>query len=286
MKCGARFLMLLVALTACSPSTQTAAERAAAAARADSSAAGYDVGPLTTSAASGAPIEDSALKTVGSIVTAAPAGEPGSGNSTSAPVPQISRPDTASQAGGTSSGVSSGQGAGTSGVSGRSGSATGSDTGRDPASVTGHPALDPALEPNYVAYDTTRKTVIFQLAAGDEIREQVSFNGARRGGRTFTVPLGWRVTIAFANRDPDLPHSATIVDVAGPVPEELPAPIFPSANTVRLAEGLLEGDADEILFTADRVGRYLIACGVLGHAQRGQWITLDVSTTATKPTYR
>jgi hypothetical protein len=62
--------------------------------------------------------------------------------------------------------------------------------------------------------------------------------------------------------------------------------VFPRAQTVRTGEGLLEGDADEILLTADRVGRYLIACGVLGHAQRGQWITLNVSTTATKPTYR
>ena len=128
--------------------------------------------------------------------------------------------------------------------------------------------------------------MVFQLAAGDEIRELVSFNGAREGGRTLTVPHGWRVTIAFANRDPQLPHSATIVDVTGPVPEELPEPVFVRAQTVRVAEGLLEGDADEITFAADRVGRYLIACGVLGHAQRGQWITLSVSTTAVRPTYR
>jgi len=102
----------------------------------------------------------------------------------------------------------------------------------------------------------------------------------------FTVPLGWRVTIVFANRDPQLPHSATIVAVTGAIPEQLSEPIFPHAQTMRVEEGLLEGDVDEILFTADRVGRYLLACGVLGHAQRGQWLALDVSTTALVPRYR
>ena len=283
MKYGARPLILLAALIACRPSTQTPAERAAAAARADSSAAGYEVGPLSNSAARPQSIRDSVASTVAS------SGKTSGSEKSTTNAPHAPQPDTVKQAGstsGTGTVAVNGQGSRGSGGSTGSGSPTGTSMGRDSGVIAGTPPLDPALEPNYIAYDTARKTVTFQLAAGDEIREQVSFNGVQRGGRTFTVPLGWRVTIAFANRDPELPHSATIVDVSGSVPEELPAPIFPRANTVRTSEGLLEGDADEILFTADRVGRYLIACGVLGHAQRGQWITLDVSTTATTPTYR
>lgn len=282
MKYGARPLILLMVVSACSPDTQTAAERAAAAARADSSAAGYEVGPAKSVTTASLPLPpDSAPK----ASVAGPGHGPGGQGVTGSPQPllvdTVKTPVTGPGGGNAATG-----GGSRSGASGGRGSVPASGRGGRQDSGTTIPALDPALEPNYIAYDTALKTVTFQLAAGDEIREQVSFNASQRGGRILTVPLGWRVTIAFVNRDPDLPHSATVVDVSGPIPEEMPEPIFPRAQTVRMTEGLLEGDADEVLFTADRVGRYMIACGVLGHAQRGQWLTLEVSTTAPRPTYR
>lgn len=146
--------------------------------------------------------------------------------------------------------------------------------------------MDPALEATFLTFDEVKKSATFQLAAGNELGSQVSFNGVRRGGRILTVPVGWRIGIEFTNRDAELPHSATIVAGFEPIPEQLPPPAFPQAQTVRVDEGLLEGDSDELIFVADRAGRYLIACGVLGHAQRGQWIVLEVSPTATVPTYR
>ena len=280
MKYGARPLVLLAVVTACSTGSQTAAERAAEAARADSSAAGYDVGlpgnalvsrrADSTANAHVSPAGPLTGATQGRGIVALP-----TPHDTAKPIMRV--PDTSAStrtAGQGRTGASTGSGA------------TNDNRGRRDSSGATLPPLDPAREPDFLTYDTTRKTVLFQLAAGDEIQDQVSFNGVQRGGRTLTVPHGWRVTIAFANRDPQLPHSATIVDVAGPVPELLPEPIFTRAHTVRTEEGLLEGDADELTFIADRVGRYLIACGVLGHAQRGQWLTLGVSTDATKPTYR
>jgi hypothetical protein len=146
--------------------------------------------------------------------------------------------------------------------------------------------MDPAVEATFLTFDSTKKTLVFQLAAGNELEDQVSFNGVRRGARSLVVPVGWRVLIEFTNRDAKLPHSAAIVAGFEPLPEELPPAAFPQAQTMRVEEGLLEGDSDEISFVADRAGRYLIACGVLGHAQRGQWIVLDVSPTATVPRYR
>jgi FtsP/CotA-like multicopper oxidase with cupredoxin domain len=138
----------------------------------------------------------------------------------------------------------------------------------------------------FLAFDSVKKTATFQLAAGNELDNQISLNGAQRGQRTLTVPVGWRVGIEFTNRDAELPHSATIVAGFESIPEQLPPPAFPNAHTDKVDEGLLEGDSDVISFVADRAGRYLIACGVLGHAQRGQWIVLQVSPTATVPTYR
>jgi hypothetical protein len=148
------------------------------------------------------------------------------------------------------------------------------------------PPLDPEVAATFLVVDTAKKVATFQLAAGNELTNQVSFNGARRGGRILIVPVGWRLVIEFANRDTELPHSATVVAAVEPIPEQVPPPAFPHAQTVKIDEGLLEGDSDEIGFVVDRAGRYLIACGVLGHAQRGQWLVLEVSTTATVPTYR
>ena len=281
MKHGARPFILLAVFAACDSGSQTAAERAADEARADSSAAGYEVGARVAAAATSQGPDSGSKSGV-----EGPRSGTGSGISQGDGHAATRSPgDTTTHRPANITVVASGVGRGTSGASpvGVPGGPRG--TVRDSSARVSAP-LDPAVERDFLVYDTTRKTLVFQLAAGDELQEQVSFNGALRGGRTLTVPHGWRVTIAFANRDPQLPHSATVVDVAEPVPEVLPDPVFARAQTIRMEEGLLEGDADEIMFAADRVGRYLIACGVLGHAQRGQWLTLDVSTTATKPSYR
>jgi hypothetical protein len=137
-----------------------------------------------------------------------------------------------------------------------------------------------------LAFDSVRKTVNFRLSAEQDTSGRVLFNGAYRGARTLSVPQGWRVTIAFTNRDGDLPHSASIIDAAPPIPEQLPGPAFPNAETVKVAEGLLESDSDDITFTADRAGQFLIVCGVVGHAQHGQWIVLDVVPALSSPGYR
>ena len=277
----ARSLTLLVMLGACTPDMRSDAERSADAARADSSAAGYDVGPAapdrhlaSASSGSGAPRVDSAahrLPAPGSRTA-------GDGGAAASPAADTNAA-TSRAAGPATSGAATGPGA-------QQGPPIGPTRSSPDSAASVLPPLSAAAEATFLAFDTTRRTATFQLAAGDEVPEQVSFNGSRRGRRTLTVPLGWRLTIAFANRDPDLPHSATIVEVTAAVPEQLPAAAFDNGQTVRLTDGLLEGDSDEISFVADRAGRYLIACGVLGHAQRGQWIAFEISPTATVPRYR
>ena len=266
----ARSSMLFVALVACTPNSQTAAERRAAAARADSSAAGYDVavieprGPAvdTTQAMRTPNATDSARPSGPGAVPPPPAGGV-------VPVAVVTPPRTTTQQ-----------------PARRPPVATDTGTRSRDTVKRGLPPLDPALEAMFLTFDEGKKTATFQLAAGNELLDQVSFNGVTRGERVLTVPVGWRVGIEFSNRDTYLPHSALVTEMIDPVPEQLPLAAFPGAQSVKADAGLLEGDSDEIVFVADRPGRYLIACGVLSHAQRGQWLLLEISATATVPTYR
>ena len=261
----ATILITALAVAACTPDARTLAERRAADARADSSAAGYDVAMTPPSRPAGdsgrtpgAGVVDSAKRDsttpAATPVTVAPQTTP---RPSTPPVrsPVIAVVDTGVQ---------------------RAGTPTASRL----------PPLDPAVEATFLRFDETTKTATFQLTSGNELEDQVSFNGVRRGGRVLTIPLGWRLAIEFTNRDADLPHSATVVPGIEPVPEQIPASAFPQARSVKVDEGLLEGDSDEVSFVADREGRYFIACGVLGHAQRGQWLVLEISATAARPTYR
>jgi hypothetical protein len=146
--------------------------------------------------------------------------------------------------------------------------------------------LTPERERNFLSSDTVARVATFQLVAGDELPGRVSFNGVARGARVLTIPLGWQTRIVFINRDPELPHSVVVIAAADPLPEELGGPAFPQARTAKVEDGLLEGDSDEMAFTPDRTGRFFLACGVMGHAQRGQWLSLVVSDSVTRPSYR
>ena len=267
-----RATILVAALVACSPDARTAAERRAAAARADSSAAGYDVGTSQPGSATdsgrasptgaGHPARpDSLPVTPRGPVAAAPPGQ-GATPSPRATVPPPANPPTRPRV------------------------AAVTDSSQRTGAPNRLPPLDPAVEATFLKFDEAKKTAVFQLASGSELEALVSFNGARRGERVLTIPLGWRLGIEFINRDADLPHSATVVPGVDPIPEQIPPAAFPQAHSVKVEEGLLEGDSDEISFLADRAGRYFIACGVLGHAQRGQWLVLEISPTATRPSYR
>jgi sulfocyanin SoxE-like protein len=139
----------------------------------------------------------------------------------------------------------------------------------------------------FLAYDAGARTAILQIIGGyNGLNGALNFNGGAKGSQTITVPLGWKVQASFVNRDGDLPHSATVVREASPIPLEAPPPAFPRAFTVKLEEGLQEGGTDDLSFVANKEGRFLIFCGVPGHGQGGMWIYLLVSPSALAPTYQ
>jgi len=140
------------------------------------------------------------------------------------------------------------------------------------------------IDPTWLTFDTTAKTIRFQLIAGlTGLNGALNFNGFRDGDLTLVVPVGWKADIAFRNHDGMLSHSAEVIAPQTPVPAQPVDPAIARAVTVKLASGLPPGGTDIMRFTAQPEGEYLIFCGVPGHGLGGMWIRLRVSATATTP---
>src|SRR6266576_785084 len=148
----------------------------------------------------------------------------------------------------------------------------------------GPAAPAPAVDPLWLQVDSVTKTVTFQLVAGlTGLNGALNFNGFRDGGLTLTVPLGWTVVMHFRNHDGMLPHSAEVIADAHPLPTGPVAPAFARAFTLRLEQGLISEQTDDLRFIADRGGSYLIFCGVPGHGAAGMWVRLEVSGSVHRP---
>ena len=148
----------------------------------------------------------------------------------------------------------------------------------------GTAAPAPAVDPSWLQVDSTTKAVTFELVAGlTGLNGALNFNGFRDGGLTLQVPLGWTVVIQFRNHDGLLPHSAEVIVETHPLPTGPVAAAFPRAFTVRLDQGLVSEQGDDMRFIADKGGSYLIFCGVPGHGAAGMWIRLEVSGSLRAP---
>ncbi len=117
----------------------------------------------------------------------------------------------------------------------------------------------PIIDPSWLQADTVTKTATFQLVAGlTGLNGALNFNGFRDGGLSLTVPLGWNVVLHFRNHDGMLPHSTEVIPDTHPLPTGPVAPAFARAMTVRLEQGLISEQTDDIRFIADKGGSYLI----------------------------
>src|SRR5881392_4461612 len=135
----------------------------------------------------------------------------------------------------------------------------------------------PTVDPRWLAADTALKTAMsWNIAGLTGLNGALNFNGFRDGELTLTVPLGWTVVLHFRNHDGMLPHSAEVIPDTHPLPPGPVAPAFPRALTLRLEQGLISEQTDDVRFIAFRGGSYLIFCGVPGHGAAGMWIRLEV----------
>ncbi|HEX8849140.1 MAG TPA: sulfocyanin-like copper-binding protein [Gemmatimonadaceae bacterium] len=139
----------------------------------------------------------------------------------------------------------------------------------------------------FLTYDASSRTASVQLIAGyNGVNGSLNYNGAIRGQRTVAIPVGWHVHVTVTNHDSDLQHSAIVVREVLPPPLELTTPAFEGAALPRLDEGLQEDETGTLDFDADHAGRFMLACGVPGHAQSGLWLRLVVARGLSVPDYR
>ena len=158
---------------------------------------------------------------------------------------------------------------------------------RPAASDSAPLAEGPVRVNEFLTYDRRSRTVSLQLIAGyNGLNGSLNYNGATNGSHGLYVPTGWRIHVAVTNRDSDLQHSAIVVQKVLPPPIEPTEPAFAAAALPRLDEGLNEDETGTLDFVADRAGQYMIACGVPGHAQAGMWLQLSVANGIKVPAYR
>jgi hypothetical protein len=155
--------------------------------------------------------------------------------------------------------------------------------GAGTAAAQGAPG-PPTVDPSWLGADAETKTVTIQLTAGlTGLNGALNFNGFRDGHLTLTVPQGWHVVLHFTNHDGMLPHSAEVITDVRPLPSGPVPAAFDRAFTVRLGDGLPPQGEDDIRFIADKVGTFLILCGVPGHGTQGMWIRFRVYSRSRKP---
>jgi len=146
------------------------------------------------------------------------------------------------------------------------------------------PAQTAPADSSQLTIDTATKTATFQLVAGQtKLNGGLNFNGSNDGKLVLTVPQNWNVVIQFTNKDPNLPHSAEVVDTTKPMPAGPVDPTFARAMTTKLMTGLETGATDQFQFVANKAGSFMIFCAVPGHGLAGMWIRLKVSPTEKRP---
>ncbi len=137
----------------------------------------------------------------------------------------------------------------------------------------------------FLAYDAPARVAYIELDAGGHGAGGMSFDGAVNGGRTFVVPLGWRVEVLLRNRDA-APHSARFVADARPVLLDPGPALFKGAESASAESGILGGREDVFVFRVDRSGEFLLACAVPGHAAAGMFLRFIVSESSNIPAFR
>ena len=152
--------------------------------------------------------------------------------------------------------------------------------------ATAQEASSKRIAPDWLSVDAESRKVSLYIVAGLTTANSAwNFNGYANGEMTITVPLDWQVEIRFTTRDANYAHSVGIVEIE----EEIPISgdrakiALPRAFSLQFSRGFLAPKEDVFGFKANRAGRFMVFCGVQGHAVSGMWDYFVVSEETTEP---
>jgi sulfocyanin len=155
------------------------------------------------------------------------------------------------------------------------------------AAASQRPTIDPKNVAASIQYDGATKTATIPVISGlTSNAGGWNFNGYARGEMTIVVPVGTNVVMPFYNDD-IVPHSVVIMPGSGKAIPSTPGdPAFRGSESNNPINGQMSGKRDDVRFTADKAGKYLMICGVPGHAASGMWVYFEVSATAKAPSVK
>ncbi len=142
------------------------------------------------------------------------------------------------------------------------------------------------VTPDWLTVDNeNRKVGLYIVAALTTNNSGWNFNGYANGDLTITVPLDWLVEIRFTSRDGNFPHSLGIIEIedAIPVSGDQAKVALPRAFSLQFSRGFFGPQEDKFDFKANRIGRFLLFCGVPVHAKGGMWGYFVVSADISEP---
>ena len=149
------------------------------------------------------------------------------------------------------------------------------------SAMMGAPRFVRAATPTWLQANVKAKTAYLTLIAGwSDANGGLNFDGYSNGKMIVTVPLGWHVQVTFSNRSA-APHSVEVIAYHTPVPETGFRAAFKNAQSPDPIDGITHDHKPQrFTFVAARAGRYMIICGVPGHASSGMWERFVVAKTA------
>ena len=91
--------------------------------------------------------------------------------------------------------------------------------------------------------------------------------------------------IRFTSRDGNFPHSLGIIEIEDeiPVSGDQAKVALPRAFSLQFSRGFFGPREDKFDFKANRIGRFLLFCGVPVHAKGGMWGYFVVSADISEP---
>jgi len=140
------------------------------------------------------------------------------------------------------------------------------------------PLATTPLKPGAVltSVNSTRATVRLTLIGAYSSNDAgFNFDGYGGGRLTVRIPAGWTVDVYCKNDSTALTHSCAVVNL--PISPTGGSLAFRGAQTANPVNGVQCGASETFSFVASKIGRYRIACLVIGHEADGMWDWLVVT---------